>query len=65
MVSPTAQATRDVDHLRRHIPAGADVAVSDVSSSYSVLALMGPQSRALLRRLTLTSLDDAAFPFGT
>ena len=28
IVSPTAQATRDVDHLRRHVPPGAAVTLS-------------------------------------
>jgi 4-methylaminobutanoate oxidase (formaldehyde-forming) len=65
VVSPTAQATRDADHIRRHVRTGDDVRVSDVSGSYSVLALMGPQSRELLTRLTTAALDDASFPFGT
>ena len=67
MVCPTAQATRDVDHLRCHAASNASVTISDVSSSYSVLALMGPQSRDLLRRLVVhpADLDNAAFPFGT
>ena len=66
IVSPTAQATRDVDHLRRHVPPGAAVTIDDVSSSYSVLALMGPHSRDLLRRLVVhpADLDNEAFPFG-
>ena len=37
VVSPTAQATRDADHLRRNVPAGAAVSIDGASSSYSVL----------------------------
>jgi 4-methylaminobutanoate oxidase (formaldehyde-forming) len=65
VVSPTAQATRDADHIRRHVGAADDVRITDVSGSYSVLALMGPRSRELLQRLTTSALDDASFPFGT
>ena len=65
VVSPTAQATRDADHIRRHVGAADDVRITDVSGAYSVLALMGPRSRELLQRLTTSALDDASFPFGT
>jgi 4-methylaminobutanoate oxidase (formaldehyde-forming) len=36
-----------------------------VTSGFAGLGLMGPQSRALLARLTPAELSDAAFPFGT
>ena len=39
--------------------------VTDVTSGYAVLALMGPESRALLGELTSTDLSNDAFPFGT
>jgi len=67
LISPTAQATRDVDHLKRHVPDGAHVNIDDVTSAYSVLALMGPHSRQLLERLVRdpSYLTNEAFPFGT
>ncbi|GIT26880.1 MAG: hypothetical protein CM1200mP41_29240 [Gammaproteobacteria bacterium] len=38
--------------------------VTDVTSGYAVIALMGPRSRTLLRELTPEDLSSAAFPFG-
>jgi 4-methylaminobutanoate oxidase (formaldehyde-forming) len=37
--------------------------LTDVTSSYAVLGVHGPRSRALLQRLTSAPLDSAAFPF--
>ena len=45
--------------------ASENVTVTDVSAATTVLAVMGPQSRELLERLTLTPLDNDAFPFGS
>ncbi|MCW2759347.1 MAG: dependent oxidoreductase [Nocardioidaceae bacterium] len=64
LVSSAATTVRDQDHLRRHLPPGVgEVTITDVSTAYSVLGVMGPSSRALLSRLTPADLDD--FPFGT
>jgi heterotetrameric sarcosine oxidase gamma subunit len=68
VVSPTAQATRDADWMRRNIEdwnMNDSVQVSDISSSMCVLALMGPRSRDLLSEIMLQKLDDESFPFGT
>jgi 4-methylaminobutanoate oxidase (formaldehyde-forming) len=64
LVTGTAQATRDADWIRRHLPAGAHAALSDVSDHHAVLAVMGPRARELLARVTAAPLDNAAFPFG-
>jgi 4-methylaminobutanoate oxidase (formaldehyde-forming) len=63
VVSPTAQATRDADWIRRGIEdnlkqGGGAAVVTDVTGSMAVLAVMGPLSRALLQRLTHESLSD-------
>lgn len=65
VVAPTGQATRDADWIRRHL-SGRDATVVDVSNQIAVLAVMGPQSRALLRACVAdpAALDDDAFPFG-
>ena len=39
--------------------------VQDVTSLYTALCVMGPFSRALMARLTTTSLDSRSFPFFT
>ena len=59
-----ASQARDLHWLLRHIPDGAHAFVTDVTSGLAVLALMGPQSRELLARITTADLSNAAFPFG-
>jgi len=65
VVTAAACQTRDLAWLRRHIPEEARAQVVDVTSGLATLAVMGPQSRALLARLTDADLSNAAFPFGT
>lgn len=64
VVTGTAVATRDLTWLRRHIPESAFVTVTDITSGEAVLSIMGPNSRALLSRLTDADLGNDAFPFG-
>ena len=60
IVTGTAQATRDADWIRRHI--GEDMAVlTDVTSAWSVLSVMGPKAEAVLQA---ASPDDLALPTG-
>src|SRR3954463_7885465 len=63
LISGTAQATRDADWIARHLDR-QDATLTDVTSSYAVLAVMGPRARDLLSRATRARLDNAAFPFG-
>jgi glycine cleavage system aminomethyltransferase T/glycine/D-amino acid oxidase-like deaminating enzyme len=65
IVTGTAQATRDAVWINRHLSADAHAFLTDVTSAYAVLAMMGPRSRELLMRLTKAPLDSIAFPFGT
>ena len=64
IVTGTAQATRDAAWINRNLPADAHAFLTDVTSAYAVIAVMGPRSRDLLTRLTKTPLDNSAFPFG-
>ncbi|HEY7437201.1 MAG TPA: FAD-dependent oxidoreductase [Methylomirabilota bacterium] len=65
IVTGSAQGTRDLDWIRRHLPAGARATVTDVTGAYAVLGLMGPRSRDLLARVSDAELGPAAFPFLT
>jgi len=65
IVTGTGFATHDADWIRRSIPNGLDATLVDVTSSYAVLALMGPQSRAILRALSPDDVSNAGFPFTT
>jgi heterotetrameric sarcosine oxidase gamma subunit len=65
LVTSSASIERDLSWLRRSVPADLHVSVTDVSSSLAVFGVMGPQSRALLQRLSRADLSDAGFPFAT
>ncbi|HWW32598.1 MAG TPA: aminomethyltransferase family protein, partial [Steroidobacteraceae bacterium] len=51
--------------MRRHLPDDAHAFVTDVTSAYGQLNVQGPNSRALLERVTAADLSNAAFPFRT
>ena len=51
--------------IRRSIPSEARTWVTDATSAYAVLGLMGPRARALLARLTPADLSNEAFPHST
>jgi sarcosine dehydrogenase len=63
IVTGTAQAVRDADWIQRNLRDGARVTLTDVSSAYAVLAVMGPRARGLLQRVSGTPLSDGEFPF--
>jgi glycine cleavage system aminomethyltransferase T/glycine/D-amino acid oxidase-like deaminating enzyme len=65
LVASAATTERDADLIRRGVPAGSHVTLTDVTSAYAVYGVMGPESRTLLGRLSRARLDDAAFPFGS
>ncbi len=64
IVSSAATTERDQDHIRKHLPSGAQASLVDVTSSLAVFGVMGPRSRELLTTLSNADLSDAAFPFG-
>jgi len=64
LVTGTAQAVRDADWIRRNLTGDAHATLTDITSSYAVLAVMGPRSRELLQGVCRNRLDAAAFPFG-
>lgn len=65
VVSPGACATRDMDTIKRRIGPEDFVTLTDMTSAYTMLAVMGPRSRDLLSRLTNADLSNAGFPFAT
>ncbi|WP_335948793.1 FAD-dependent oxidoreductase [Salipiger bermudensis] len=65
IVTGTGFATRDFDWIRRGIPEGANARLSDVTSGYAVLSLMGPKARDILARVTRADVSNAALPFGS
>jgi len=65
LVSSAATTERDKDHLRRQLPRGAQVTITDVTSALAVYGVMGPRSRELLSGLSLASFANDEFPLRT
>jgi glycine cleavage system aminomethyltransferase T len=53
----------DLDWIKRNLPEGARVTVSDIGSAWGTLSIMGPKSRELLQGLTTADLSNDAFPY--
>lgn len=63
VVSGTGFATHDAHWIRRNLPDVGGVEFTDVTSAWAVLAVMGPNSRALLESVTADPVGAEAFPF--
>ncbi|HEX7994345.1 MAG TPA: FAD-dependent oxidoreductase, partial [Streptosporangiaceae bacterium] len=64
LVTSSAQGIHDLDLLRRGVRGRLNVEFFDVTSSYAVLSVMGPDSRMLLNALSSDDFSALAFPFG-
>lgn len=65
IVTATGQQRKDFDWITRHISEGANAVLTDVTEQWSVLSVMGPNSRKVLEKLSDTDFSNEAFPFGT
>lgn len=65
IVSGAATRTRDRMWMDRQIDETMRVGLTDVTSSYAVIGLMGPKSRDLLGSLSQSDLSVEGFPFST
>jgi heterotetrameric sarcosine oxidase gamma subunit len=65
LITGSAQAVHDADWINKNINPNAHVFLTDVTGAWSVLAVMGPQSRATIAKLTKTDLSNDAFPFAS
>ncbi|MEM7428258.1 MAG: FAD-dependent oxidoreductase, partial [Pseudomonadota bacterium] len=63
MVSGAATRIKDQAWLNRSVR-GDRVAITDVTSSYAVLGVMGPEARNVLSALTPDDLANKSFPYG-
>jgi 4-methylaminobutanoate oxidase (formaldehyde-forming) len=60
-----ASQNRTFNWLKSQVREDEFAVVTDVTSGYGMLGLMGPNSRAVLSELTDADLSNEAFPFGT
>ncbi|MEM7224980.1 MAG: FAD-dependent oxidoreductase [Pseudomonadota bacterium] len=65
LVSGAATRIKDLDWIRRQIAEKERVAVTDMTSAFAVIGVMGPKSRDLLSGLTSDDLSAEGFAFGT
>ncbi|HLA02672.1 MAG TPA: FAD-dependent oxidoreductase [Aestuariivirga sp.] len=65
VVTGAVPQTRDMAWLKRHTPDDARCISTDITSGLPMIAVMGPNSRALLQKLSGADLSNAVFPFGT
>ncbi|MEO5807042.1 FAD-dependent oxidoreductase [Devosia sp.] len=64
IVTGTGFRTHDLAWIEEHIPAGANVTLTDVTEEFGTLSLMGPRARDVLQQVTAANVSNAAFPFG-
>jgi 4-methylaminobutanoate oxidase (formaldehyde-forming) len=65
IVTGTGFATHDFNWIARNIPEGMNAQLVDVTSAYSVLSLMGPKARDILKKITRSDISNEGFKFGT
>lgn len=65
VMSSISHTRRDRLHLSKHIRSDEDVRLRDVTSSYGVLAIMGPKSRDLMSQVCDVDLSNEAFRFNS
>ena len=65
VVTGAAVHLRDLSWLKRNLTDDLHVVVTDVTSGYSVLSIMGPNARKLLSQVTTADLSNEQFPFLT
>ncbi|MEM7733767.1 MAG: glycine cleavage T C-terminal barrel domain-containing protein, partial [Pseudomonadota bacterium] len=64
VVTPAATRLADETHMRRNAE-GYQVVITDVTASEGVLAIMGPNARDLLARVSPNDFSNDTNPFGT
>lgn len=65
IITAAAVGMRDMGWLKKHIPEDAHCIATEVTAGEGVVAIMGPNARNLLSKLTDADLSNDAFPFGT
>ncbi|CAF4251360.1 unnamed protein product, partial [Adineta steineri] len=60
LVSPTSQSTRNMKWLKTHVPEDNSIFLSDVTSLYTALNVIGPKAKYLLSELSDENFNDFA-----
>lgn len=62
IISPVTQQTRNMKWLKEHFPEDGSVLMSDITSLYAAINLVGPKAIELLSELTDEDLSTQNFP---
>ena len=62
IISPVTQQTRNMKWLSEHFPEDGSVLMSDITSLYAAINVVGPKAIELLSELTDESLSTTDFP---
>uniref|UniRef100_T1IHI3 Pyruvate dehydrogenase phosphatase regulatory subunit, mitochondrial n=1 Tax=Strigamia maritima TaxID=126957 RepID=T1IHI3_STRMM len=65
IMAPTIQQTRCMTWIKRHIHHDASITLTDVTSFYTAICIMGPLSQSLLADVTEIDTSRSHFPFFT
>ncbi len=65
VISATANTHKDLHWLKQNIAPEAHCCVTDITNSWAVFGVMGPNSRKLLEKALRMDLSTDAFPFGS
>lgn len=65
VATPCGSHVKDWSWLLRHAGKEEDVEITDITDDFGVLALQGPNSRAVFQTLTEAALSPEGFAFGT
>ena len=63
IITGSAQTTRDMDWIGRHIDPNEHAVLTDVSAQFCVLSVMGPKARDLLARVSPDDLSAESLKF--
>ena len=61
MITGAAQTSRDAHWIRRYTDQAERVSLTDVTSNWNVIAIMGPRAREVLRRVTQCGRQQLGF----
>ena len=65
VVTSAASQTRVLTWMKRQVSKNSSLTITDITSGYGVIALMGPKAREVMSSVSDTDFSNNAFPFGT
>ncbi len=63
IISAAIALSHDLDLLRKDLPEGSPITVTDLSAKFGSLIVAGPRAREVLSQVTSADLSNAAFPW--